>query len=200
LSGNAEGQNDMFCNQCGQSIPAGSKFCNHCGSTLAAVAVQSENLPVSEEQVVFVLRPTLIFVITWYFVAALVVLAVAAGMGMLRGSDLVSSKISWAVIGAAAVIMFAIPVYKHILRLREVYTLTNHKLEMRFGLIAKTVRNIPLRNVQDVTVTSSVWERVLGLGDIVIDSASEAGKIVLSNIHHPERYADQILSELRRHR
>jgi uncharacterized membrane protein YdbT with pleckstrin-like domain len=95
-------------------------------------------------------------------------------------------------------VVFSNPVYNHILRRREVYTLTNHKLEMRYGIIAKIVRNIPLRNIQDVTVTASVWQRFLNLGDIEIDSASETGKIVLDDIHHPERYANQILAELRR--
>ena len=95
-------------------------------------------------------------------------------------------------------IAFINPVYKHILRRREVYTLTNHKLEMRFGLFSKIVRNIPLRNIQDVTVTASVWQRLLKLGDIEIDSASETGKIILEDIHHPDRYANMILGELRR--
>lgn len=150
----------------------------------------------TDEQVVFVLRPTLIFVMVWYVIAALLVLATAGIMGLLK--DQVSSPIAFNVILAVAVLSFSIPLYKHIQRMREVYTLTNHKLEMRFGLIAKTVRNIPLRNIQDVTVTSSAGERILGLGDIVIDSASESGKITLSNIHYPERYADQVLNELRR--
>ena len=90
------------------------------------------------------------------------------------------------------------PIYKHFLRRREVYTLTNHKLEMRYGIIAKTVRNIPLAKIQDVTVTASVWQRLLKLGDIVIDSASETGTIVLDEIHNPEHYANIILTELRR--
>jgi uncharacterized membrane protein YdbT with pleckstrin-like domain len=106
--------------------------------------------------------------------------------------------VAFLVILGIGFVAFAFPVYRHILRLREVYTLTDHKLEMRYGLIAKIVRNIPLRNIQDVTVTASVWQRFLNLGDIEIDSASESGKIVLDDIHHPERYADKILSELRR--
>ena len=48
---------------------------------------------------------------------------------------------------------------------------------MRYGIIAKITRNIPLRNIQDVTVTASVWQRLLNLGDIEIESASEAGKL-----------------------
>jgi membrane protein YdbS with pleckstrin-like domain len=190
----------MFCNNCGKPLPVGSNFCNHCGASMAAVAVRGEALPATPEEVVFVLRPTMIFVVVWYIVSGLIVLAAAAGMGLLHGGGVVSTNVSFAVIGLVALVAFSIPVYKHVMRRREVYTLTNHKLEMRFGIIAKTVRNIPLRNVQDVTVTSRVWERLLGLGDIVIDSASETGKITLTDIHHPEKYADQILGQLRRQR
>jgi len=68
---------------------------------------------------------------------------------------------------------------------------------MRYGLISKTVRNIPLRNIQDVTVTATVAQRLGRLGDILIDSASESGKIRLHEVHHPEKYADMILGVLR---
>jgi hypothetical protein len=62
---------------------------------------------------------------------------------------------------------------------------------------SKIVRNIPLRNIQDVTVTASMWQRLIKIGDIEIESASEQGKIVLDDIHHPDRYANIILGFLR---
>jgi len=151
----------------------------------------------AQEHEVFTLRPTMIFVLVRYIVAALIVIATAALMGILS-NKLPSGWVAFFVILGVGIIAFINPVYKHILRKREVYTLTNHKLEMRYGIIAKIVRNIPLRNIQDVTVTASVWQRLLNLGNIEIDSASEAGKIILDDIHHPERYADMILAELRR--
>jgi len=110
----------------------------------------------------------------------------------------VTGTVAFVVIAAVAVVAFSFPIYRHILRLREVYTLTNHKFEMRYGLIAKTVRNIPLSKIQDVTVTASVSQRLLNLGDIEIDSAADVGKIVLDDIHFPNRYSDMILTELRR--
>lgn len=197
----------MFCNECGQTLPDGSRFCNKCGATLGVTKGSSDYSsrgPVEvasyvDENVVFTLRPTLIFVLVRYIVAALIVIATAALMGILHSSyPNVSGWIPFAVILGVAIIAFANPVYHHILRKREVYTLTNHKLEMRYGIIAKVVRNIPLRNIQDVTVTASFWQRLLKLGDIEIDSASETGKIILDDIHNPERYADMILAELRR--
>jgi len=194
----------MYCNECGQTLPDGSRFCNSCGATIGVNKSSSEFTSggpaavasYADEHVVFTLRPTLIFVLVRYIVAALVVIATAALMGVL--SSRVNGQVAFLVILGVAIIAFSNPIYKHILRKREVYTLSNYKLEMRYGLIAKIVRNIPLRNIQDVTVTASVWQRLLKLGDIEIDSASEAGKITLDDIHNPDRYANMILDELRR--
>ena len=195
----------MNCKECGQELPQGSRFCNGCGSP-APVAVEaargrimtSPAAEIEDEQEIFRLRPTMIFVLVRYAVAAVVVIAMAALMGWLRWREYVTDQVALIVLVATGLIAFAMPVYQHILRRREVYTLTNHKLEMRYGLIAKQLRNIPLDKIQDVTVTSSVWQRFLRLGDIIIDSASETGKIHLDDIHNPELYADKILASLRR--
>jgi nitrogen fixation protein len=47
---------------------------------------------------------------------------------------------------------------------------------------------VPLCRIQDVTISSTIPQRLLGFGDIVIDNASEqGGKIVLKNINSPRR-------------
>jgi membrane protein YdbS with pleckstrin-like domain len=202
----------MYCNKCGRAVPVGSRFCNACGAAVISSSIDdrqiedSESLVnaapgrLAEDDVLFTIRPTMIYVIVWYVVAVLIVLAVAALMGLLSSTwpEVATGSVAFLVIVAVAVIAFAIPIYKHILRRREVYTLTNHKLEMRYGILSKTVRNIPLRNIQDVTVTASVWQRMIKVGDIEIDSASETGKILLNEVQEPDRYAGMILSELRR--
>src|SRR5438309_7851494 len=194
----------MFCNECGQTLPDGSRFCNSCGAHITRSNSPADSVVAvadyADEHEIFTLRPTMIFVLVRYMVAGLIVIATAALTGVLSSMkpQWVSGQIAFLVIFGAALIVFSNPIYKHILRKREVYTLTSHKLEMRYGIIAKIVRNIPLRNIQDVTVTASVWQRLLKLGDIEIDSASETGKIILEDIHHPDRYANMILAELRR--
>jgi membrane protein YdbS with pleckstrin-like domain len=218
-----ERMKNMYCNQCGQALPPTSRFCNSCGAVVVAnsnvnvaqpnfappAAAAAGQSPVQtarrddlapNESVIFVLRPTLIFVMVRYGVAILILLATAALMGLMHSAkpEWFTGVVSFVVIFIVGAIAFASPVYKHLLRRREVYTLTNHKLEMRYGLLSKTVRNIPLSKIQDVTVTASFWQRVIHIGDIEIDSASEMGKIILDDIHHPERYASLILDELRR--
>lgn len=211
----------MFCNQCGAQLIEGSVFCNKCGATVptsgsttvqpsrqpaaypagARVNEAASSLnPIADEHTIFTVRPTMVFVLVWYALATLLVIGVAALMGILRNSVLkgMDGGVIFFVILGIALAVFALPVYKHILRRREVYTLTNHKLDMRYGIIAKTVRHIPLTKIQDVTVKASVWQRLLKMGDIEIDSASETGKIILDEIHNPEYYANVILGELRR--
>src|SRR5262249_33485283 len=170
-------QKYMYCNNCGHALPDGSRFCNYCGAAMSGASGPAQGAPdrldrgrqyapgvrsgysdtlaqysdATDEKIVFTLRPTLIFVAIWYMAAALVVVVMAAVMGALH--QYISTGAAVIVILVVAVLVFSIPIYKHILRRREVYTLTNHKLEMRYGLISKIVRNIPLRNIQDVTVT-----------------------------------------------
>ena len=79
------------------------------------------------------------------------------------------------------------------------YTLTDSKIEIDYGLIARTTRNIPLGKIQDVTVSASIPQRMLGFGDVVVDNASEiGGSTILHNINNPRHYADLLLRELRR--
>jgi membrane protein YdbS with pleckstrin-like domain len=211
---------NMFCNQCGQPVTQGSRFCNHCGAQVAAPGNRPERGPraggqaasdapalagygptgMVDEQVIFTVRPTMIFVLVWYAIAALVVLSASALVGLLHSywQQWVTDWVAFFVILGVGLVAFSIPVYKHIMRRREVYTLTNHKLEMRYGLIAKTVQNIPLRNIQEVTVNASVMQRLLKLGDVMVESASEMGTTKLAEIHKPDHYASLILAELRR--
>jgi membrane protein YdbS with pleckstrin-like domain len=187
--------NTVFCNKCGQPVPVGSRFCNGCGATMA----QTRADVAEAERDLFTIRPTMIFVYMWYALAIAIVIGAAVLMGILKSKEVISDDMpALYVIGGIGILAFIVPVYKHILRLREVYTLTNFKLEMRYGIIAKKIHNIPINKIQDVMVTSSVWQRFLNLGDIIIDSASDTGKIHLDDIHHPHRYAEQILGELRR--
>jgi uncharacterized membrane protein YdbT with pleckstrin-like domain len=97
--------------------------------------------------------------------------------------------------------LLLIPAYYHLKRNMISYTLTDAKIEIDQGLIARTTRNVPLRNIQDVTVRASITQRILGYGDIIVENASElGGTTILENIQDPRRHADLLLRELRRWR
>jgi uncharacterized membrane protein YdbT with pleckstrin-like domain len=98
-----------------------------------------------------------------------------------------------------ALALLLIPGYYHVRRNMVRYTVTDAKLQIDTGLVARTTRNIPLSKVQDVTVSASIPQRLMGFGDIIVDNASEiGGSTVMHNISKPRHYADLLLRELRR--
>lgn len=99
------------------------------------------------------------------------------------------------VIVAFTVAFLARPVYYHIQHNHTVYTLTTAKVEIVGGVFSRTAHNIPLHHVQDVTVSETFKERLIGIGDILIDSAALDQKIPMNNISNPRKYAELILNQ-----
>jgi membrane protein YdbS with pleckstrin-like domain len=89
-------------------------------------------------------------------------------------------------------------IIRHIKHIHTIFTLTNLKIEISTGLLSKTTQNIPLRHIQDVSVRESLSERLIGIGDIIIDTPAMESNTTLDNIREPRRYADLILREIQR--
>ncbi len=148
-----------------------------------------------EERVVFTVRPTLLFVKIGYVLAALFGILLVALFAYLL--DPPYSYISFLL----ALALLLVPAYYHVRRNMLRYKLTDSKIEIDEGFISQTTRNIPLRNIQDVTVKTTVFQRMLGFGDVVIDNAGHEGSTtVLDNIPEPRKHMDMLLRELRRWR
>lgn len=191
----------MTCPDCGSYVAPGVRFCSNCGAaandpeSTRIARLQSRALERNSddemEHVVFTVRPTMIFVKAGY------ALAVIAGIALVF--LLASIGLPASISVPAALALLLIPAYYHIKRNMIRYTVTDAKLEIDTGLIARTTRNIPLSKVQDVTVAASIPQRLMGFGDIIVDNASEVGgTIVMHNIRSPRHYADLLLRELRR--
>ena len=167
----------------------------HTGSTLPdRDDSDDESRRVTEEREIFTISPTLKFVKVGYVLAAVAALFLVALVSAFAG-NLVSTSVA-VLLG---LLLFLIPAYFHLVQKLTDYTLTETALRIDSGLIARTTRSIPLRRIQDVTVTTTIPQRLLGFGDIVIDNASEdAGKVVLDNIDSPRKYADILLKQMSR--
>ena len=195
----------MNCANCGSILNPNSRFCDQCGAAAhdaeeTRIARPQSAIPVRHddnddiEAVIFQVRPTMLFIKIGYAAAVLgaVLLTIALNMVQLV-------NIPWYVSLPVALGLLLIPAYYHLKRNMIRYTLTDSKLEIDYGLIARTTRNTPLAKIQDVTVSASIMQRLLGFGDVVVDNASEiGGTTVLHNINNPRHYADLILRELRR--
>jgi uncharacterized membrane protein YdbT with pleckstrin-like domain len=177
------------------------RFCSNCGTAASdpestrIARLQSQALERTAdddiEHVVFTVRPTMIFIKAGYVLAALGGIALVFLLSSIGVPLYISMPLAFA--------LLLIPAYYHIKRNMIRYTVTDSKLEIDTGLIARTTRNIPLSKVQDVTVSAGIPQRLMGFGDIIVDNASEVGgTIVMHNIGSPRHYADLLLRELRR--
>ena len=146
-----------------------------------------------QEAEIFSISPTLMFVKAGYAAAAVGALFLVAIV-----SGFLSSIVPTWVAVLLGLMLFLIPAFYHFKQKLVRYTLTDSKLEIDTGLVSRTTRNVPIRRIQDVTVSASVLQRLLGFGDIVIDNASDlGGKAVLKNINSPKHYADLLLKQMR---
>jgi membrane protein YdbS with pleckstrin-like domain len=208
----------MHCTNCGTYIAPNTRFCAGCGApavdpevtryagappppyvvppvqsppAYSAPLRQQERASDVERQI-FQTRPTLFFVKIGYGLAALGAIIMIVLLAYFISAP-------WWIALPISLALLLIPAFYHLKRNMVQYTLTNHKLEIDEGFIARTTRNLPLRNIQDVTVSSTIFQRLLGYGNVVIDNASElGGSTILHNVHNPRQYADLLLRELRR--
>ena len=201
MIGTSEDLRTMTCSSCGAYVTPSVRFCSNCGAAVndpeatRIARLQSRALEFGGsqdlEQTVFTVRPTMLFIKAGYAVtvlAGIVLVFLLAGLG----------APAWISI-LLALALLLIPAYYHLRRNMIKYTVTDSKLQIDTGLIARTTKNIPLSKVQDVTVSASIPQRLMGFGDIIIDNASEiGGSIVMHNIGNPRHYADLLLRELRR--
>lgn len=214
----------MYCSKCGTDNADDAVYCKKCGSLVEAedeTRIASRgNLPPRQrttpsieamatppqtrrgadssdqggefEDKIFSITPTIKFVVVGYvaaIVAAFILVALVSIFLPVVGS------VPAVVVGIA---LLLIPAFYHLRKKLVRYTLTDTTIEIDRGLVSRTTQNIPLRRVQDVTVTASVFQRLLGYGDIQIDNASETGgKVILDDIDSPKKYSELILKQMR---
>jgi uncharacterized membrane protein YdbT with pleckstrin-like domain len=83
---------------------------------------------------------------------------------------------------------------------RRMITLRLHDdhLTMESGFFSRTRRTLDMAKVQDVTVRQSFWQRILGVGDLMLESAGEGGRMAILNVDGPRDLADVIIAGSKR--
>lgn len=198
----------MYCEKCGAENSETAAYCRKCGVPIAAAEIETRvaarpqginekavvDAAAFAEKEIFAISPTLKFVKAGYIAAAI---AAILFVGLI--SALFSSYISVTIAVILGLLLFLIPGYYHLRQKLVRYKLTESKLEIDSGFISRNTRNVPIRRIQDVTVSATPWQRLFGIGDVVIDNASDdGGKTTLKNVDTPKRHADELLEQMRR--
>ena len=141
-----------------------------------------------DEQIVLDLRPH-----WWFFVGPAFWLLVAAA-ATVAITTLWDDEPNAVVYGLLALV--ALSVVWLLLRLAKwsttQFVVTTERLIARSGVVAKKGIEIPLERINDITFNQNVRERMMGSGDLMIQSGGERGQQHFSNIRRPARVQNEI--------
>ena len=114
------------------------------------------------ERIIFEGHPSWRATLAFYLKALLIAAAVVFVLGLV--TDI--SVVLWAVAGLALVVFVGF-----VKRMTTVYTITNQRLRIKRGFIARKVQQTRIDRVQNVNTDQSVIERILQVGTVDFDTA-----------------------------
>ena len=88
--------------------------------------------------------------------------------------------------------------WRHLKLRFTMLTIQGNKLRFDSGMVTKSTRTMELSRIQDVRVDQSLTQRMLGIGNVTIETAGETGKLTMNNVDQPQTVADFILESSRK--
>ncbi|MGI8491400.1 MAG: PH domain-containing protein [Acidimicrobiales bacterium] len=142
------------------------------------------------EQVVLDLHPH------WRYLAVPVGAAVVVLAGAIAAA--VRGVPRWAAWLVLAVLVLAIGwlLARYLEWLTTNLVVTTARLVRRKGVLAKTGREIPLDHLNDISYRQSLFDRMIGAGDLVLESAGREGQEVFADVPHPARIQNEIYRQI----
>jgi uncharacterized membrane protein YdbT with pleckstrin-like domain len=143
-------------------------------------------LLIEGEELVLDLRPHWIALVWPAIVTALVIAGWVLALTYAPDDGTGRSIMVWGSLAIGLVILIWWPLRAIVAWATSNFAVTSDRVIHREGFIAKHTMEIPLEAINDVRFSQSIFERMVGAGDVVIQSASEFGRNVFANIRNPE--------------
>jgi len=145
------------------------------------------------EDIVVELRPHWIALVLPIFVTLVIVAALILGLTYIPDSW--PSWLRWTLFIVGVVLIVFTALRDIVDWVTSLFVVTTERLVHRSGWFAKKSMEIPLENINDVHFNQSIFERIIGAGDLTIESAGEFGQQRFSNIRNPEHLQKVIYEE-----
>jgi len=140
----------------------------------------------SGERVIYQGHPSWRAILGFYLKGILVGAAAAVLAGLIN--DGVGLGIVTFVVVAAVVILAGF-----VKRVATVYTITDRRLNIKVGIIARRVQETRLQRVQNVNYDQGVYERIMRIGDVEFTTAgTDESNFVFAGVAQPEQVVQQV--------
>jgi uncharacterized membrane protein YdbT with pleckstrin-like domain len=143
-----------------------------------------------DEAIVLDLRPH------WWFITkhlGLLIAAITVGILAFAALDNVAVNGLAGILLLAALVAFGI---RYAQWVTTNFVVTTDRLIYRHGVLAKHGIEIPLERVNTVFFHQGIFERMLGSGDLVIESASETGQQHFTDVRKPSAVQNEIYRQM----
>lgn len=126
----------------------------------------------------------------WVVFAKPIVLTILVAIAQIRAQEITNASLK---IGANRVLLVALIVslisvcFVGLKWYFNFFVVTSQRVIYREGVLARRGVEIPLDRVNNVNFSQSILERMLGAGDLLIESASDDGQQLFSDIRKPEQ-------------
>jgi uncharacterized membrane protein YdbT with pleckstrin-like domain len=94
-------------------------------------------------------------------------------------------------------LLFVFPVRAHLRQRFTKVSLAGDKLHYQSGVLSRTTRTIQISKVQDVRVDQTFGQRLMGIGNLSIETAGETSRLTIENIDAPQAVADVLTAAVR---
>jgi uncharacterized membrane protein YdbT with pleckstrin-like domain len=132
----------------------------------------------------------------WWFlsgaVTAVVVVLLASVVSLVAGAP---SPVLWLFVVLLLVSLVALLV-RYARWQTTNFVLTSDRVIIRRGVLAKQGREIPLEHINDISYNQTLFERMIGAGNVVIESAGERGQEVFPDLPHPANIQNDIYRQI----
>jgi uncharacterized membrane protein YdbT with pleckstrin-like domain len=143
-----------------------------------------------DEQIVLDLHPH-----WWFFAPPLLALIGALILGILA----LATDVHTALQVPVGILVLGLLVWfgwRYLRWITTNFVVTTDRLIYRHGVLSKHGIEIPLDRVNTVFFRQSIFERIVGAGDLVIESASETGRQRFSNVRKPSAVQNEIYRQI----
>jgi uncharacterized membrane protein YdbT with pleckstrin-like domain len=131
------------------------------------------------ERVIYEGHPSWRSILAYYVKGLVAAVAVAAVAYLLDGIGLA--------VGFAILVMGIALVGGFIRRVSTVYTITDQRLRIKHGIVARRVRQAQIDRVQNVNTRQSILERVMQVGTVAFDTAgTDDAELSFVGVEDPE--------------
>ncbi len=76
------------------------------------------------------------------------------------------------------------------------FVVTDRRVIWRTGVISKHGTEIPLERITNINFNQPIWDRMIGAGDLEIESAGSEGQSQFENVRHPDAVQQEVYRQV----